>query len=60
MEHHAPWGLQIGELTLPDRSPLAGRSIAARLAGARLQQSFAVICLLVAGLMLARATGALP
>ncbi len=38
---------------------LAGRLIAARLAGPRLQQSFAVVCLLVAGLMLARATGVL-
>lgn len=38
---------------------LGGRLIAARLAGRRLQQSFAAVCLLVAGLMLARATGAL-
>ena len=38
---------------------LAGRLIAARLAGPRLQQSFAVVCLLVASLMIARATGVL-
>ena len=38
---------------------LVGRQVAARLAGPRLQQSFAVVCLLVASLMLARATGVL-
>ena len=38
---------------------LAGRLIAARLAGPRLQQSFAVVCLLVASLMIARATSEL-
>ena len=38
---------------------LAGRLIAARLAGPRLQQSFAVVCLLVASLMIARATSVL-
>lgn len=36
---------------------LAGRLVAARLAGDRLQQGFAVICLLVAPLMIARVAG---
>lgn len=36
---------------------LAGRRVAARLAGERLQQGFAVTCLIVAGLMIARVAG---
>lgn len=36
---------------------LSGRLVAARLAGDRLQQGFAVTCLLVAGLMIARVAG---
>ncbi len=27
MERHSPWGLQVGEITLPDRFAFAGRSI---------------------------------
>ena len=38
---------------------LAGRLVAERLAGERLQQVFAVTCLLVAGLMIARVAGLL-
>lgn len=39
---------------------LGGRLVAARLAGARLQQAFAIVCALVAVLLLARGMGWLP